>query len=283
MLRRLFSLLGTGNITTIALAVDGIALRESGKTAQMLASANTHYISRLDLTNALKSVASKIKAKRVRFVISNHFVRYGVLPWQAGITARQDWLALAQHDFRKRFGAVADQWQVRVSLNGYGKSVVTSAIDQAFLDDLQTLAQTQQWQIVSIEPVLSSVLQARHNSQKRTQENVAQNTWLIIAEPERVLLCETNQQEWQRFTQIAPPSGFEAEQTAQQILRSLQNSTLPDTKLTQQKPREVLAFVAPSLINPEQRWESNEVRLRIAKGDSNHLHQTNSAVWMAGL
>lgn len=279
MLRRLFSLLGTGNITTIALAADGIALRETGKTAQMLASADTHYISRLELTNALKSVASNIKAKRVRFVISNHFVRYGVLPWQAGVSARQDWLALAQHDFRKRFGPVADQWQVRVSLNGYGKSVVTSAVDQALLDDLQTLAQTQQWQIVSIEPILTSVLQAQHNSQKQSP----QNTWLIIAEPERVLLCETNQQEWQRFTQIAPPSGFEAKQTAQQILRSLQNSTLPDTKLTKQKPREVLAFIAPSLINLEQQWKSHEIRLYIAKGDSNHLHQTNSAAWMAGL
>lgn len=283
MLRRLFSLFGTGNIATIALAADGIALSETGKTTQLLASANTHYSSRLEVTNALKSIANKIKAKRVRFVISNHFVRYGVLPWQAGITARQDWLALAQHDFRKRFGAVADQWQVRVSLNGYGKSVTTSAVDQALLDDLQSLAQTQQWQIVSIEPILASILNIKHGSKKQKQKNMAHNTWLVIAEPERVLLCETNQQEWQRFTQIAPPRGSEAQQTAQQILRSLQNSTLPDTKLAQQKPREVVAFVAPCLINQTQQWESNEIRLSIAKGDSKHSHHTNSAIWMAGL
>ncbi|HEY3299303.1 MAG TPA: hypothetical protein VGJ90_00880 [Methylophilaceae bacterium] len=279
MLRRLFNLFGAANTTTIALATDGIAICESGKTPKLLASANTRYESRAETINALKSVAGKINAKQVRFMISNHFVRYGVLPWQEGIVARQDWLALAQHDFRKRFGAVADQWQVRVSLSGYGKSVAISAIDQALLDDLQALAQTQQWQIASIEPLLVSIL----NSKLSSKSDTAQNAWLVIAEPERVLLCETNQQEWQRFTQLSPPSGLEAEQATQQILRSTQAITPLDTKLTQNKHREVVAFVAPSLVNPAQKWISDIVNLRLAKTASNHSHQTNSALWMAGL
>lgn len=282
MLRRLFNLFGAAN-TTIALATDGIAICESGKTPKLLASANTRYESRAETINALKSVAGKINAKQVRFMISNHFVRYGVLPWQEGIVARQDWLALAQHDFRKRFGAVADQWQVRVSLNGYGKSIAISAIDQALLDDLQALAQTQQWQIVSIEPLLVSILNSKLGSKSATQKYTAQNAWLVIAEPERVLLCETNQQEWQRFTQLSPPSGLEAEQATQQILRSIQATTPLDTKLTPNKYREVIAYVAPSLVNPAQQWISDIANLSLAKTASNHSHQTNSALWMAGL
>ncbi len=283
MLRRLFNLFGAANTTSIALATDGIAICEAGKAPKLLASANTLYESRVETINALKSVTGKIKAKQVRFIISNHFVRYGVLPWQEGIVARQDWLALAQHDFRKRFGAVADQWQVRVSLNGYGKSVAISAIDQALLDDLQALAQTQQWQIVSIEPLLVSILNSKLGSKHATQKNIAQNAWLVIAEPERVLLCETNQQEWQRFTQISPPSGLEAQQATQQILRSLQNITPLDTKLTQKNSRKVVAFVAPSLVNPEQQWISDMANLHVVKTASNHSHRTNSALWMVGL
>lgn len=279
MLRHLFNLLGGGNPTTIALAADGIAICEGGKTPQLLASANTRYESITEIINALKSVANKIKSKQVRFVISNHFVRYGVLPWQEGIVARQDWLALAQHDFRKRFGAVADQWQVRVSLNGYGKAIATSAIDQALLDDLQTLAQAQQWQIVAVEPLLVSIL----DSKKSIQKDMPQNAWLVIAEPERVLLCETNRQQWQRFSQISPPSGDEAQQTTQQILRSVQNNSSLDTKLAHQKPREVVAFIAPNLVSQAQVWVSDVCNLRIVKTASNHSHQSNSALWMASL
>jgi hypothetical protein len=279
VLRRLFSLFGSANPTTIALAADGIAICEEGKTPKLLASANTRYESIADLINALQSVSNKLKATTVRFVISNHFVRYGVLPWQEGIIARQDWLALAQYDFRKRFGAVADQWQVRVSLNGYGKTVAISAIDQALLDDLQALAQAQQWKIVAIEPLLMSILY----SKKSTQMDLPQNAWFVIAEPERVLLCETSGQEWQRFSQISPPSGDEAQQTKQQILRSHQNNSLLDTKLTHKKPSEVIAFIAPSLFSQAEAWTTDVCNLRIVKAASNHSHQTNSALWMASL
>lgn len=283
MLHHLFSMLGVANVTTIALAADGIAICENGKSPKMLASADTRYESRAALVNALQSVTSHITAKRVRFVVSNHFVRYGVLPWQTGITARQDWLALAQHDYRKRFGAIADQWQLCVSFNGYGKTVVTSAIDQALVDDLRALAESNSWKITSIEPLLMRIL----TTKKTTGIQRKQNSWLVVAEPERVLLCETNQQEWQRFTLISPPSGQEAIQTTQQIMRSIQSKMPLDTKTTQQKPTEVIAFLAPSLMPQRQEWAQalmgSYVSIHFVESTGYQPDQTNSALWMASL
>ena len=279
MLPRLFSLLGLSSVTTIALAADGIAVCEAGQSPELLVSANTCYESRLSLINALKSVADNIKAKQVRFVISNHFVRYGVLPWQTGISSRQDWLALAQHDFRKRFGATAEQWQVRMSLNGYRQSVATCAIDQALLDDLYALAKAQQWHISAIEPLLFSVL-AQPNVKKNTQ---SENVWLVIAEPERVLLCEANGAEWQKFTVISPPGGQESQQTAQQIARSIQ-TTVPENKLPRQTPKEVVACLSPTLFNQSQSWHSDAVNLRVLPmSRSTSQNASHSALWMACL
>ncbi len=264
MLRHRFSPNNWFSPITIALAADGIATREHGQSPKLLTSQNDCYPSRQALIDAIKSIASDIKVKRVRFIISNHFVRYGVLAWQDGIVSRQDWLALAQHDFRKRLGTAAEQWSVRVSLNGYGKPVVSCAIDKDLIDDLTSLAFVHGWKITTIEPLLMSIAKLAQQ-----QKDMG---WLMIAEPERVLLSESVNQQWQRFSIISPPRGYEAEQALQQITRSIQSADIAD------KPTQILTCIAPKLTG---NWRSDATTLRPLQNGRLENNNT-SAVWMTG-
>lgn len=250
---------------TIALAGDGIAILSPGSPPRLLCEAKNCYASSQEMLKALSNIANNIEAMRVRFVISNHYVRYGVLPWRDGIVSREDWLALAKHDFRRRYGPVAENWDVRVSFNGFGKNVVSCAIDQSLIEKLNHLALAQHWQIVSIEPLLMVV-------NKLAQAKMKAN-WMLIAESERVLLCESLNQEWQKFSVISSPKGQEQELSLQQIVRSLLKVS-PSSK-----PDQVVTCIAPQL---GENWRCDEVSLRPLP--TNRQSGTkSSALWMVGL
>ncbi|HSR01524.1 MAG TPA: hypothetical protein VLM20_01920 [Methylophilaceae bacterium] len=250
--------------TTVALGANGIAVKVDGEEPKTLVKEEKCYKSSSALTEALVQASKQIEAGVVRFIISNHFVRYISIPWHDGLLARQDWVALAEHEFRKSFGKVAENWEVRVSLNNYGKRTVSCAIDQAFIDNLQLISVENKWQISSIEPFLMTALQ------NITLEN--QNTWMLLGEPERVVLVQYDQGDWKNFSVVNPPRGMEIEQSEQLLLREL-------TQVKESNcPKQVLACLAPELKGNLHIDSLNIKSVHI--GNKNML---NSALWMVSI
>lgn len=245
--------------STVALAANGIAVRRPDHSIQQLSSSEATYASSEALLEALAKVSHFIAQGSVRFIVSHHFVRYLVLPWQEGVVQRSDWEAIAQHEFRKRFGAVAEDWRIRVSLHGYQQSVMACAIDQRLVDGLQNLALEHKWRISAIEPLLMSILDQHHGYAR----------WLMVAEPERILLCEHHEGSWQSFSMLSPPLGEENTQAQQQIRRSMQQSTTDSNTVIQ-------AWVSPEL---NRQWASDTAQVRVAPTP---YGQANTAAWMAG-
>lgn len=250
--------------STIALGANGLAIKHNNALPVVLATADDCYQNAKVMTDALIAVADTVEADAVEFVVSNHFVRYIVLPWQGGVVSRQDWIALAQHAFRKQFGAVAEQWDVRVSLAAYGQSVVACAIEQSLINSLQTIASEQGWQLAVIEPVLMTLMQ--------TLTLQKEKVWVLIGEPERVLLATYIDGEWKSFAMINPPKGLEITQSHQLIKRLLAETT------SDEHPTKVLAYVTPQLKGD---WTSDAVTIdtvNIGAGTG-----TNSALWMLNI
>lgn len=205
---------------TLALTAQGIALRQ-GQSLRVLTPAAEHSMTRQEVTAALRQVAPSIPAGKIRLIISNHFVRYTILPWQPGLFSRSDWLALAQHTFKKRYGQAAEQWQITVDLQTYGEAVLACGIDLALIDEVKQIASTHDWQLTRLEPLLSAVMQ---------HAPCHAGDWLLVAEPERLLLCE-RATGWQAISVMAPPAGEMLSQATQMLNRAWQQTTQTDNPL----------------------------------------------------
>lgn len=258
---------------TLALSIDGIAMRVAGQLPKMLTDTSENLSTGALLLRAFADVlqdeALQKSGKRIRLVLSNHFVRYMVLPWQAEVISRQDWVAIAEHEFRKRYGHVAEGWKTCVSLNGFGHNVVAAAIDESLIDGLSNIAQEHDFKLVAIEPILMAVLKQPLPSDDKQ--------WLLIAEPERVLLCEIAGREWQRFSVISPPRQQEIEQSMQLIHRSI-NSVEYD-----KRPSSILNCSAP-LLSPSAsgEWRSELVTFKSGPGAIADNRLAPAALWLAG-
>lgn len=199
---------------TIALAPEGIALREAGSIrllTTMVAPATWET-----LLAELRGMADGLGLRRVRFIVSSQFVRYAVLPPQAGVLSGRDWLGLGEHHLRQLYGAVADNWEVRVSLQGAAEPVVACAMDRDLLAAIEALARDVRWQVQGIEPALMAVV----NQYRRA---LPVSHWLLLAEPQRVLLAEVMDGQWQRFSLALPPAGEEKQAGVNMMERAMQH------------------------------------------------------------
>lgn len=194
--------------TILAIAEDGVALREGAGAARVL-STSRQKLDVQSVVGVLQAHRQLLTGQSVSLVLANTFVRLIVLPWQPGLFSRNDWNALANHAFREQYGAAADQWKVKVSLRGFGESVVATAIDQDLYDGLLHSAKQLGFEWQSIEPVAMRLL----NQAKR--EHLA----TLIVEPQHLTLCEKFRSQFTRFSAMSPPAGQEAKHAAQMIAR----------------------------------------------------------------
>ncbi len=208
--------------TVLAIAEDGIALRDAGNTTRALSNSG-QKLDNQTILDVLHEHQGLLKGKSVSLVLANTFVRFIVLPWQDGLYSRNDWDALANHAFREQYGTIADQWKIRTSLGSFGANVVATATDSALYDGLVNAAKQGGYAWQSIEPVAMRLL----NQSKRDYLAT------LIVEPEHLMLCETSQSEFKHFSVMSPPTGEEAEFASQMLARwqlqlpaSLQSSPL---------------------------------------------------------
>ena len=251
------------NSAVMSIAQDGVAMRLPGKPTSMLSTQNLTHNNYQAVFDTLQQHKNLLAKQNILLIISNHFMRFTMLPWQDGVHARQDWLALANHTFRQQFGAVADSWQVRVSLGGYGQAVIASAMDQSLYDGLQESARQLDFSWQAIEPLAMRLL---------NQSNHDEAAWVLIAEPQHLLLCETFQGQIQRFSTASPPAGQESNAAAQMINRA--KLQLP----SQQKPASSFVHVSGQLNGSWPKQEINGQKHVFAK--QKHLHH---AGWLASL
>ncbi len=141
---------------------------------------------RLVLANAVHSTRDPLaqlrsacaRQKRISVVVSNHYVRYAVLPHSSALASDDEWLAYARHTFEDIYGGVAAKWRIRVCPTGKQMSRVASAIDGELVDAIKGVPG-----VVSIQPYLMAAFNARRAKLKK------QTTWFVLQEPGRLTLA----------------------------------------------------------------------------------------------
>ncbi len=121
-------------------------------------------------------------------VLSNHYLRYAVLPWSDALGSNSEWTAYARHAFTSTYGAVSSAWEVRICSTGARSERVACAMDRALLEELKNMPG-----VVSIEPYLMSAFNGRRKAFGATA------TWFILQEPGRVASCLIEDGGWKRI------------------------------------------------------------------------------------
>lgn len=138
----------------------------------------------------LGKIAEKLRGDRLRVtvVLSNHFVRYTVVPFDGAISGEAEELAYARFHFSRIHGEAAASWDIRLSRSSRGVPRLASAIDRVLLDALRDCFPTSaRARLVSVQPLLMSVQNRR----------VDTAPWLLLVERGRACVASAPGGRWQ--------------------------------------------------------------------------------------
>jgi len=156
-----------------------MARRARGWRGQM-----SHLVQHVD-ADPVRELGALGGRAAIAIVLSNHFVRYAVLPWSSALKTEAEWAAYAQHAFISIYGSDAANWQISLDRRLFGKSRVASAIDATLLGSLQELPG-----VVSVKPYLVSAFNARRRAFD------GEPAWFVLQERGRVMLAFIADAEW---------------------------------------------------------------------------------------
>jgi hypothetical protein len=87
-------------------------------------------------------------------VLSNHFVRYLVIPWSERIASAQESRKYAEAAFEDVFGEVSAGWEICTSPEGSGMPRLAAAVDRALLENIRAAAKRSRLRLKSVQPYL---------------------------------------------------------------------------------------------------------------------------------
>lgn len=120
---------------------------------------------------------------RVTLELSNHFVRYALVPWSDALSSPAEEEVYVRHHFAKIHGERAKGWAVRASEAAPGEPRLASAVDKDLIDGLRKSFEGKTARLVSIQPAL---MRRFNGSRKALPKDGA---WLVIAEPGRACIA----------------------------------------------------------------------------------------------
>lgn len=225
----------------MGLAEDGVAIEQSQQKILFLSEWDSKDKNFPDLLKTLMPHVNELKNHAINLVLSNVFFKFTVLPWQANIYSRDDWLGLANHRFRQQYGEFADSLEVKVHLGQYGQSVVACAIERRNHQALLDCANEIGFRWSTMTPLMPKLI----NHDQRVDD------WVMLVEPEHLLLIERASGHYQRISTMRPPFGNESDFIQQMIVRR----TLSLSKALQ--PKHIRIYVsggmkASHIRKPEQ-------------------------------
>jgi hypothetical protein len=102
----------------------------------------------------LPAAVADMLAPKLDIVLSEHFARWQLLPWQAEVETPGEKEAWARHSFREVYGEVSRHWQVRCAIQPPGAATPACAIDGGLLAALQALATAHGCRLDRLRPLL---------------------------------------------------------------------------------------------------------------------------------
>lgn len=133
-------------------------------------------------------------------IISNHFMRYALVPWSDDLSDEAEEIAFAQHSFNEMYGGNAKEWELRISPGMAGAPQLASAVDARLAGALREMFGRREIGLKSIQPHLMMAYNACHDALR------GRSAWLALVEQGHLCLAwlQNGQWSWIRTMRIGP-------------------------------------------------------------------------------
>lgn len=142
---------------------------------------------------ALAAAAEPLRGERMNatVVLSNHFVRYAIVPFDAALANPEEELALARFHFARIYGERAKSWDIRLGEAPHGAPRLASAVDAGVIQAIRAyFPRTGKARLVSVQPYLMSAFNRWRSSMAK------EDSWLLLVEPQRACLALVAARKW---------------------------------------------------------------------------------------
>jgi hypothetical protein len=195
----------------------------------------------------------------LNITLSNHYVRYRLIPAPPFAMPADGVQALMKHCFRDTYGDVVNDWKIRANLMPGQGDVVACAVDKALIEGLKAMADKASFRLGSVQPYFMPGFNA--DCRRFNGEAVC----FVQAEPGRIILGTLCDRNWLGLRAVATTPGWKEELPAhieREILLAGWNNACPVVYLhTPEGAQE---------IKPEEtkRWKLEHVSQRQIQGYS---------------
>lgn len=125
------------------------------------------------------------KAGACSLVVGNQWVRYQLVPWQAGLANPREYQSYAALLFQSVYGGLAEKWEVACSEVRYGFPALACAIDKDLMAALRSVIAESGLRLAAVKPFLSSAI-------GRWQQNFSgPDYWFALMDSGRICLLNT--------------------------------------------------------------------------------------------
>ena len=133
---------------------------------------------------------SRWKDADAAVIVSNHFVRYALVPWSAALVSDAEKLGWVRHHFVEVYGEAVANAQYRWSEEGPDAGCLASAIDGEFMDRIGSVFEGNGLRLRSIQPYLMAVFN------RFGRRAAGKAWWVLAAEPGHVCLASIARGRW---------------------------------------------------------------------------------------
>ncbi len=138
-------------------------------------------------------------------IVSNHFVRYALVPWSAELVSDDEKLAWVRHHFAEVYGEAVATAEYRWSEDRPDALCLASAVDGEFVNLVRRAFEGTSLRLRSIQPYLMTVF-------NRWRRRVTGNAvWILAPEPGRVCLASIVRGRWRGIASRKIGADWQAE------------------------------------------------------------------------
>jgi hypothetical protein len=141
------------------------------------------------LASALRQPRGRLG--RVEVVLSDHFVRYLLIPWSEALVGDSERLSFARLSFHDLYGHLSDTWDLCLDEQPAGQASFACAVDRALAALLRESVARAGGQLATLIPSLADCIN-RHRSALKASEFC-----FAAAEPGRISLAFHSRAGWQ--------------------------------------------------------------------------------------
>ena len=144
--------------------------------------------------------APEAGAGNLSIVLSNHFVRYMLVPWSAQIASVEEFRNYAAAAFEEVYGEAAAEWEVCFSPERAGLPRLAAAVDRALLESVRAAAGRSRLRLQSVQPYLMAAY--NRVGQLRPERDFV----FMLVEADRVCILIAEGRTWRQVSAVTAPA-----------------------------------------------------------------------------